>query len=115
MGESLPLGAAIVSVRSQGGIRTGVAIRETGNRDNIVNLTLRDSQGQAVENGTATLMISARGRIAQFIDELFPAANLEDFQGTLEIQPEGAKVAVIALELGMQPGEFTTLPVTPVQ
>ena len=115
VGESSPLGAAIVPARSQAGIRTAVAIRDAGNRDNVVNLTLRDSQGQAVENGTATLMISPRGRISQFIDELFPDANLEDFQGTLEIRPEGGRVAVIALELGMLPGEFTTLPVTPLQ
>ncbi|MDA2930861.1 CHRD domain-containing protein [Acidobacteria bacterium AH-259-O06] len=113
VGESIPVNGALVPVRRQsGGINTGVAIRDTANRDNTVNLTLRDAQGAAVENSTATIMLSPRGRVSQFINELFPNANTDNFQGTLEIRAEGGEIAVIALELGTQAGEFTTLPVT---
>jgi hypothetical protein len=54
--------------------------------------------------------------VAQFIDELFQNANLTDFEGTLtvEVSSLNALITATALELGSQPGQFTTLPVTPL-
>ena len=38
----------------------------------------------------------------------------DDFEGTLVVEVSDGRVAAIALELGTQPGQFTTLPVTPL-
>ncbi len=68
---------------------------------------------ESQEIGTATIQnFAARGHLARFINELFPAADTDDFQGTLVVQVTGGKVAPTALELGTQAGKFTTLPVT---
>ncbi|MDA2938535.1 hypothetical protein MYX75_09770 [Acidobacteria bacterium AH-259-A15] len=41
--------------------------------------------------------------------------TFDDFQGTLVVEVTGRKVSATALELGTEPGQFTTLPVTPLQ
>ena len=41
--------------------------------------------------------------------------DTNDFEGTLVVEVTGGEVAATALELGNQPGQFTTLPVTPLQ
>jgi hypothetical protein len=46
---------------------------------------------------------------------LFPDADTDDFQGTLVVQVTDGNVATAALELGTVVGEFTTLPVTPLE
>ena len=84
-----------------------------------LNLTLRDIQGQLVNNGTETITnFPGRGHLAQFIggagETLFPDANTDDFEGTLVVEVTGGSVAATALELGTEPGQFTTLPVTPL-
>jgi hypothetical protein len=77
---------------------------------------LRNKQGQPVANGTRTIEnLSAGGHVARFIHELFPEASTDDFDGTLVVQATGGKVAASALELGPSPGQFTTLPVTPLK
>jgi hypothetical protein len=55
----------------------------------------------------------AKGHIAKFLSELFPDAALESFEGilTVEVSTPGGKIAGTALELGTEPGQFTTLPV----
>lgn len=78
-----------------------------------VDLTLRNAQGQAVASDTRTL--PPGGHLAKFIDELFPNASTEDFDGTLLVQPRGGKLAGAALELGSTAGQFTALPVIPLQ
>ena len=56
-----------------------------------------------------------RGHLAQFIDELFASADTSDFQGSLVVEVVGeGRIAVTSLEFGTRPGEFTTLPVTPL-
>ena len=73
-----------------------------------------------VPNGTRIIEdFLAGGHLAQFIggggEILFPDADTNDFEGTLVVEVTGGEVAATALELGNQPGQFTTLPVTPLQ
>lgn len=113
VGESQPMSGFITPVRRKGGINTGIAIRNTELKKVKLELTLRDKSGQTVTNGTKTIAdLAAPGHLAQFIHELFPAANTQDFEGTLVVKVTGGKVAATALELGTAAGEFTTLPVT---
>ena len=73
-----------------------------------------------VPNGTRTIEdFPAGGQLAQFIggggEVLFPDADTDDLEGTLVVGVTGGKVAATALELGTQAGQFTTLPVTPLE
>ena len=119
VGASPPLSGFVVPVRREaGGINTGVAIQNAENQTVTLELTLRNEQGvvvatQTIENFPAT------GHLARFIggteDALFPNVDTDDFQGTLVVEVAGGKVAATALELGPLPGQFTTLPVTPLE
>ena len=67
-------------------------------------------------DGTATVPdFPASGHLARFIGELFPFADTDDFEGTLVVEVTGGAVAATALELGPGPGQFTTLPVAPLE
>ena len=117
VGASQPVSGFIVPARRMPeGIRTGVAVHNVEDVAVTLNLTLRDMEGEEVPNGEAAIEdLAATGHIAKFIDELFPTADIGDFEGTLVVEVTGGNVAATALELGSQPGQFTTLPVTPLQ
>ena len=116
VGASEPLGGFVVPVRRKaGGINTGIAIHNTQSTAVTLKLTL-NTQGVPVSNGTATIEnFPAAGHVAKFIDELFPDADTDDFQGTLVVEVIGGKVAATSLELGPEAGQFTSLPVTPLE
>jgi len=69
--------------------------------------------GQEIASTTIDNFV-ANGQTQKFIDEFFPNADTDDFVGTMVVEVEGGKVAALALEQGVNPGEFTTLPVTPL-
>ena len=119
VGASQALSRFIVPVRRvSGGINTGIALHNTESVAVRLDLTLRNRQGQALPNGTRTIVdFPAGGHLARFINEaeLFPNADTNAFEGTLVVEVTGGKVAATALELGSEPGQFTTLPVTPLQ
>ena len=50
--------------------------------------------------------------LSQFIDQLFATVDTSDFQGSIVVRAIGGQIAATAIELGDDPGEFTTLPVT---
>ncbi|MBI4456704.1 MAG: transposase [Acidobacteria bacterium] len=113
VGESQPVAGFIVPVRRKSGeINTGAAIRNVAGSSVALTLTLRDRQGIFVAGASRNL--NPGGHLAQFVNELFPGAPTDNFQGTLSVQASGGKVAATALELGSQAGQFTTLPVTPL-
>jgi len=122
VGESEPLSAFIIPLRvTSGGIDTGIALHHTKSGEMTpaqtitLNLSLRNEQGD--EEATNTIVdFPDRGHLADFVTELFSDffAQRESFSGTLVVTVEGGKVAATALELGRNPGEFTTLPVTPI-
>ena len=115
VGTSASLTGFIVPARRvAGGINTGVALQNTEGNAITIRLSLRDEAGVEVANRTIA-DFAGRGHLAQFIDELFSSADTSDFQGSLVVEVVGeGRIAATALELGTQPGEFTTLPVTPL-
>ena len=64
--------------------------------------------------GEATLQLPANGHVARFIEELFPDADTSEFEGTLTVTAKKGTIAGTAIQVGSKPGEFTTLPVTPL-
>ena len=106
----------VVPVRRNAAINTGVAVHNGGDQAIQLELTLYDPAGHQVAGGTAVIQeFPAQGHLAKFIHELFPEANTFEFEGTLVIQAATGKISATALELGTQPGEFTTLPVVPTR
>ena len=93
------------------------AIQNTEDKQIGITGNLRGLDGKQIQGGIFSTAIPAFGHLAKFIDELFPAANLENFEGTLTVQVGSSQsylITATALELGANPGEFTTLPVTPI-
>jgi hypothetical protein len=111
VGDSQAFTGAIVPVRRRANeIDTGVAITAVGDGGTLT-LTLRNYSGTQV--AATSLTLTTNGHMARFIDELFPGVDTSDFDGTLTVTASGAsRVAIVGLELGNVPGQFTTLPVT---
>ena len=117
VGESRAFSAVVIPVReTTTGIRSAIALQNTGDAAVSVTLTLRDASGALVPAGISSInSLPARGHHARFLEELFPEAQIQDFRGTIWVEVTGGTVAATAFEIGSNPGEFTTLTVTPVQ
>ena len=81
-----------------------------------LQFSLRDEQGLEVADARVE-DFPARGHMADFLDEIFAdyfaqGGDTDNFTGTVVVQVEGGEVAATALELGPNPGEFASLPVT---
>ena len=114
VGTSQIMSSFIIPVRKlPGGLNTGVAIYNARSVPVTLDLTLR-SQGEEVASA-AIQDFPGHGHLARFIDELFAGAALDGFEGTLVVETEDGRIAATALELGSQAGQFTTLPVTPLE
>ena len=115
VGTSESLESFIIPVtRKKNGLDTGIALLNVEPTPVSITLSLNNQNGEQVPGGSASIAdVSPLGHLAKFISELFPEAETEEFLGTLTVTVAGGKVAATAVELGLQPGEFTTLPVTP--
>ena len=116
VGASESLDSFIIPVtRKKNGLNTGIALLNVEQTPVSVTLSLNNQNGEPVPGESVSIVdLSPLGHQARFIDELFPEiAETEEFLGTLTGTVAGGKVAATALELGVQPGEFTALPVTP--
>ena len=113
VGASAPLSDALFPARRQaGGINTGVALRNLEAEAMTVSCTLM-RRGSVLED--AEIRLEAGGQTARFINEIFPGANTSDFVGSVRCTaPDGGRVAGVALEMDVNNGIFTTLPVVPV-
>lgn len=111
--DSRPARKFTLPARNQGGVDTGVAFLNPGASPVSLQLTLLGNDGQQVASQTVE-GLAAGGHLARFIDELFNGTDLTDFQGSLLVEVTGGTAAAMPLELGSQPGEFTTLPVSPI-
>ncbi|HEY3131306.1 MAG TPA: S8 family peptidase [Acidobacteriota bacterium] len=113
VGASTPTSGFITPVTRSvaGGLSTGVAITSIGSPVSLT-LTLRTKSGDMVNGGQVSLTLPANGHLARFIQELFPDADTQEFDGTLTVTAQGGNVAGTAIQLGSKPGQFTTLPVT---
>jgi hypothetical protein len=115
VGESKLVRGFITPVRKSA-IDTGVAIYNPEDKTISLRMTLRDRSGEQVAGGIHSRNLDAGGHIAKFVGEFFSNADLEGFEGTMtvEVTTFNALIAATALELGSLPGQFTTLPVTPL-
>lgn len=118
VGESIPLSswmAPIVKDPIQG-LSTGVAISNPQSTEIEAILSLQNLDGSGVLDGTALEKIPARGHLSKFVEELFPVTGIADFQGTLVVTTTtpASKTSGTALQIGSSPGQFTTLPVVPI-
>ena len=113
VGASPPVNDAVFPVRRQeGGINTGVAIRNQGEATLLVRCHLMRS-GAVLDE--AVIPLAPRGQIARFIDEVFPGTDTADFSGSVRCAaPEPGRFSAMALELDAVNRIFTTLPVVPV-
>ena len=113
VGDSATVRDALLPVRRQdGGINTGVAVRNRGTATLTLQCRLmRD--GAVVEE--ADIPLAANGQDSRFIDEVFPAADTSDFAGSVRCTaPETGRFSAVAFELDGVHRIFTTLPVVPV-
>ena len=113
VGDSQPVRDAIFPARRQeGGINTGVAIRNQGEAALLVRCHLMPA-GAVLDE--AVIPLAPRSQIAQFIDEAFPGTDTADFSGSVRCAaPEPGRFSAMALELDAVNRIFTTLPVVPV-
>ena len=113
VGDSQPVRDVIFPVRRQeGGINTGVAIRNQGEAALMVRCQLMQA-GAVLEE--AVIPLASRGQIAQFIEQVFTGTDTSDFTGSVRCAaPEPGRFSAIALELDAVNRIFTTLPVVPV-
>jgi hypothetical protein len=95
-------------------IHTGVAIASAGSGVDLV-FVLRGPAGEPIPGGLTSLALPPNGHVARFIDELFPQADTRDFEGTITVTSAGGTITAMALEIGSRPGEFTTLPASPLR
>lgn len=114
VGAGEPASGLITPVRrAAAGINTGVALSNPEVHQVTLDLMLCDREGQQVPGGWRTIEgFPARGHLARFIDELFPEAMTDAFEGTLIVKTDRGQIVATALELGPEPGQFTTRPVT---
>ena len=113
VGDSPTLRDALVPVRRQdGGINTGVAVRNRGTATLTLQCRLmRD--GAVLEE--ADIRLEVNGQDSRFIDQVFPAADTSDFAGSVRCAaPEPGRFSAVAFELDGVNRIFTTLPVVPV-
>ncbi len=109
VGASETSPAFVVPVRQREEIGTGIAVHNPGSQAVDLQLTLRDTSGTPVVSSVIEAF-PARGHLAKYVSELYPESG--DFEGTLTVEASGGSVSGTAIELGSQPGQLTTLPVT---
>jgi len=92
------------------GVNTEVAIASTGAAVTL-QLALRDASGAEVSGGTAEMSLAANARSTRTLDELFPRASVDSFQGTLTVKASRGTVAATVTETSGSPARVSILPV----
>ena len=113
VGAAEPVNDSIFPARrKKGGINTGVALRNL--ESEAMTVTCRLMQGGEVRNNVE-VELAGDGKLARFINELFPDADTSDFTGSVHCTaPEDKKYAGVTLELDFGNRIFTTLPLVPI-
>ncbi len=113
--QSSPLMSGfLVPVRSNNGIDTGVAFMNPSEEEVDVEVHLLDSFGDSIEGAENLVSLPRRGHLARFVSELFEGVP-PLFVGSMLARVLNGRIAAVSVELGSQPGEFTTLAVTPLE
>jgi hypothetical protein len=106
---SMPTDASMfVAVIPAIGRNLGVAMANPASNSNTITMTLSDSSG-ATAGPTATVVLQPQQQLARFVNELFPSAVGNGFQGNLRLQ-SSTPFAVLGLRFSGI--EFSTLPVS---
>ena len=115
VGASAPVSDAIFPVRRmEGGINTGVAIRNLDSEPTDVTCHLMQG-GRRLSGPGVTGELPASGQVALFIDQMFGTAGTSDFSGSVRcMAAAGGMFTAVALEMDGPNQIFTTLPVVPV-
>ena len=114
VGASQPLRDAIFPVRRQeGGIDTGMALRNLGESELVLTCRLM-KYGAVLEE--EEIPLAANGQVARFIGEVFTGTDTSDFVGSVRCTAPGEEMFTgLVLELDVGNRIFTTLPVVPVE
>lgn len=77
-----------------------------------LNISLRDSAGNAIAGGSRTLDVTAGQHIALFVNQLLPSVTATQFSGTLTITASAGTISVLALQFNgvVSPVTVTALP-----
>jgi Ca2+-binding RTX toxin-like protein len=89
------------------GLSTGIAVATFSTRATL-RITLKRSDGVVARQKLMNL--AANGSTSLYVHELF--SDLGNFEGTMLV--EGGPLYATAIQLGSKPGEFTTLPIIPL-
>jgi hypothetical protein len=111
--QSLSNFVAPVEQTSQLGVSLGLALMNVGTSPVTVRLTLRDDAGTPVTGGVVTVVLPARGHVAKFLAQFFPALDLADFVGTITGETTG-QIGATVIRQSTSPLEFATLPVAEI-
>jgi hypothetical protein len=108
--SSAPVAEFVLPVDRTGLSNTGVALFNAAGGNAVVNLTLRDTNGQTAAQTSLNLEQNAhRARFVAGAGELFPAIPA-GFRGTLAVQ-SNAPIAALGLRQNETPLSYTSLPV----
>jgi hypothetical protein len=94
------------------GTSTRVSVSSAGSAVTL-ELTLRTSAGTAIAGGTLELQLPANGQLTRALEELFPSAATDSFDGTLTVEATGGAIAVHAAL--MSASRRSVLPVLRIQ
>ena len=112
MGDAPPLSGFVAPVRrSVGNFNAGIAVVNAEGLPVTLGLELLNQQGDS-HSPPIELQIPAGGHLSKFINELFPAATTDEFEGTLIGRVAEGSIAVVAVELGVTAGHLISLPVS---
>ena len=94
--------------------RTGVAIFNPKDKDVSARVTVVDKSGNVLNS--LGISVPARGKLVKFARELAPGYLENGGQILIQTYKETAEqLVVIALEIGLEKGDFNTIPVVPLQ
>jgi len=112
-GFDLPVVPAPSLSESPPNIFTGLAVSNMSARSADVRLELWDASGRRGD-GIATTSLPPFGHFAKFLYQVFPNFDFQRFTGTLRVVSSNTLLAVTALQLGSEAGQFSALPVKPL-
>jgi hypothetical protein len=78
------------------GVTTQLALAATS-VPTVVQLKLRNAAGADVANGTAEIRLPANGQTTRTLEQLFPAAAADAFDGTLTVVATGGTIAATGM------------------
>ena len=111
--SELTTGFSAPARRTPEGFQTGLAIRNVETDPIDLNLSLPNRDGEEIASSFIE-SFPAGGHPARFVDELFESLGKSVFEGSVRVEADGGRIAAMALELGPEPGQFTTLPIIPL-